>query len=404
MKRNILHMDLDTFFVSVERLLDSRLLKKPLLVGGTGDRGVVAACSYETRRFGIRSGMSMKIAKQMCPEAIVIKGNSGTYMKYSGLVTDIIKAEVPLFEKASVDEFYIDLTGMDKFFGNYKFASQLRQKIISESGLPISFGLSQNKIVSKVATGEAKPNNQLKIDHGLEKPFLAPLGIRKIPMVGEVTSQTLVNLGIYKVGTLQQMPVEMVQSVLGKNGKTIWMRANGEDDTPVMPHSERKSISTERTYETDTIDVKSLEATLVAMAENLCYQLRMGDKLTGCIAVKLRYSDFSTYNKQINIPYTAADHIIVPRIKELFKLLYNRRVLVRLIGVKFSNLVQGHYQIDLFDQNEKILDLYASMDKIKNKYGSDSLMRASTIGVKSVRDGRNPFSGEPPVVLAHRRS
>jgi DNA polymerase-4 len=397
-------MDLDTFFVSVERLLDSRLLKKPLLVGGTGDRGVVAACSYETRRFGIRSGMSMKIAKQMCPEAIVIKGNSGTYMKYSGLVTDIIKAEVPLFEKASVDEFYIDLTGMDKFFGNYKFASQLRQKIISESGLPISFGLSQNKIVSKVATGEAKPNNQLKIDHGLEKPFLAPLGIRKIPMVGEVTSQTLVNLGIYKVGTLQQMPVEMVQSVLGKNGKTIWMRANGEDDTPVMPHSERKSISTERTYETDTIDVKSLEATLVAMAENLCYQLRMGDKLTGCIAVKLRYSDFSTYNKQINIPYTAADHIIVPRIKELFKLLYNRRVLVRLIGVKFSNLVQGHYQIDLFDQNEKILDLYASMDKIKNKYGSDSLMRASTIGVKSVRDGRNPFSGEPPVVLAHRRS
>ncbi|MFT6749526.1 MAG: DNA polymerase-4, partial [Flavobacterium sp.] len=376
MKRNILHMDLDTFFVSVERLLDSRLLKKPLLVGGTGDRGVVAACSYETRRFGIRSGMSMKIAKQMCPEAIVIKGNSGTYMKYSGLVTDIIKAEVPLFEKASVDEFYIDLTGMDKFFGNYKFASQLRQKIISESGLPISFGLSQNKIVSKVATGEAKPNNQLKIDHGLEKPFLAPLGIRKIPMVGEVTSQTLVNLGIYKVGTLQQMPVEMVQSVLGKNGKTIWMRANGEDDTPVMPHSERKSISTERTYETDTIDVKSLEATLVAMAENLCYQLRMGDKLTGCIAVKLRYSDFSTYNKQINIPYTAADHIIVPRIKELFKLLYNRRVLVRLIGVKFSNLVQGHYQIDLFDQNEKILDLYASMDKIKNKYGSDSLMRA----------------------------
>jgi DNA polymerase-4 len=311
---------------------------------------------------------------------------------------------VPLFEKASVDEFYVDLTGMDKFFGNYKFASQLRQKIISESGLPISFGLSQNKIVSKVATGEAKPNNQLKIDHGLEKSFLAPLGIRKIPMVGEVTSQTLINLGIYKVGTLQQMPVEMVQSVLGKNGKTIWMRANGEDDTPVMPHSERKSISTERTYETDTIDVKSLEATLVAMAENLCYQLRMGDKLAGCIAVKLRYSDFSTYNKQINIPYTAADHIIVPRIKELFRILYNRRVLVRLIGVKFSNLVQGHYQIDLFDQNEKILDLYASMDKIKNKYGSNSLMRASTIGVKSVRDNRNPFSGEPPIVLAHRRS
>ena len=173
MKKYILHLDLDTFFVSCERLIDSRLQKKPLLVGGTGDRGVVAACSYETRRFGIHSGMSMKIARRLCPEATIIRGNTGIYSKYSNIVTDIIKESVPIFEKASIDEFYADLSGMDAFFGSYKYASELRQRIIKESGLPISFGLSQNKIVSKVATGEAKPNNQLLIDKGFEKSFLA---------------------------------------------------------------------------------------------------------------------------------------------------------------------------------------------------------------------------------------
>ena len=373
MKKSILHLDLDTFFISVERLLNSELLKKPVLVGGTGSRGVVAACSYETRKYGVRSGMAMKMAKQLCPQAIVIRGNAGTYMKYSNLITDIIRDSVPLFEKTSVDEFYVDLTGMDRFFGNYKFASELRKRIIKESGLPISFGLSQNKIVSKVATGEAKPNNQLKIDYGFEKAFLAPLPIRKIPMIGKAAAQTLIHLGIDRVKLIQEMPVEMLTSVMGKNGQTIWNRANGIDNTPVIPYCERKSISNERTFNLDTIDVKKLRDTLTAMADTLCYQLRLGNKMTGCVSVKIRYSDFQTYNKQIRIPYTSADHILLPVVMELFNKLYERRILVRLIGVKFSHLVGGHYQINLFDDNEKTLNLYKSLDHIRNRFGASSV-------------------------------
>ncbi|MAZ29296.1 MAG: DNA polymerase IV [Cytophagaceae bacterium] len=402
MDRTILHLDLDTFFVSVERLLNSELLNRPVLVGGTGSRGVVAACSYETRRFGVRSGIAMKMARQLCPEAVVIRGNSSNYMKFSNLITEIIKEEVPLFEKSSVDEFYVDLTGMDRFFGNYKFAKELRHRIIKESGLPISFGMSQNKVVSKVATGEAKPNNQMKIDTGQEKNFLAPLSIRKIPLVGKATAQQLINLRIDKVRILQEMPLDMVVAVLGKNGQTIWQRANGIDNTPVIPYSERKSISTERTFQLDTIDIQKLNDTLIAMCDTLCYQLRLGNKMTGCIVVKIRYSDFQTYSKQLRIPYTSADHIIIPKIKELFRSLYNRRILVRLIGIKFSHLVGGHYQIDLFDDNQEILNLYKSLDHIKKRFGVHSIMKAATLEVRTVRSSRNPFDGGPPILLAHR--
>lgn len=403
MTKTVLHLDLDTFYVSVERLLDSRLLNRPLLVGGISDRGVVAACSYETRAYGVHSGMSMKLARQLCPEATVIRGDAGTYTKYSTNVTDIIKADVPLFEKSSIDEFYADLTGMDRFFGCYKYASELRKRIIRETGLPISFGLSVNKVVSKVATNEAKPNNQLKIDAGFEKEFLAPLSIRKIPMVGDKTYQTLRNLGIRKISTIQEMPLEMMQKVLGANGTVIWNRAQGLDNTPVIPYCERKSISTERTFDRDTIDMIRLQAILLAMTENLAYQLRRGDKLTSCIAVKIRYSDFNTYTKQLKIPYTSADHILIPKIQEIFKKLYNRRLLVRLIGIRFSHLAGGNYQINLFDDNEEILQLYNAMDKIRNRYGDRSVLRAASMGAKTIGRMTNPFNGEPPIVLAHRK-
>ncbi|MEY8850018.1 DNA polymerase IV [Psychroserpens sp. XS_ASV72] len=403
MENQILHLDLDTFFVSCERLIDSRLKNRPLLVGGTGDRGVVAACSYETRRFGVHSGMSMKVARRLCPEAIVIRGNSGIYSKYSHLVTDIIKESVPIFEKSSVDEFYADLSGMDKFYGCYKYASELRQKIIKNTGLPISFGLSVNKVVSKIATGEAKPNNQLKIDYGFEKPFLAPLSIRKIPSVGEKTYQTLRNLGVDKVSVVQKMPLEMMVSVLGANGRTIWKRANGIDNPPLIPFHERKSISTERTFEKDTIDMKKLRTTIFAMAENLAFQLRNGNKLASTISVKIRYSDFNTYSKQVKIPYTSADHIIIPKALELFEKLHNRRLLVRLVGVKINDIVCGHYQINLFDDTEEMLNLYDAMDKIRGRYGELSIMRASSMGAKTIGRFSNPFNGEPPILLAHRK-
>lgn len=400
--RQIVHMDLDTFFVSCERLLDSRLNDKPVLIGGTTDRGVVASCSYETRKFGVHSGMPMKLARQLCPEAIVLRGDAGTYSKYSETVTEVIKESVPLYEKSSVDEFYIDLTGMDKFFGCVKLASELRQRIIKEVGLPISFGLSTNKTVSKIATDQIKPNNQMQVHKGTEKSFLSPLSVSKIPMVGKATYRALCDLGIKQIKTIQEMPVEMMVKAFGKNGQTIWKKANGIDNTPVVQHVERKSISTERTFDQDTTDVKKLEGIIIAMTENLAFQLRRGNKLTACVSFKIRYSDFKTYTRQQKIPYTSADHKIIPVVMTLYRNLYQRRLLVRMIGVKFSHLAGGNYQINLFDDNEKIIDLYQAMDKMRERYGDRAVMRAAGMNAKSISRW-NPFSGEPPPLLPNRR-
>lgn len=402
MERSIVHMDLDTFFVSCERLIDSRLENKPVLIGGTSDRGVVASCSYEARKYGVHSAMPMRMAKQLCPEAIVLRGNSGIYTKYSKLVTDVVKDSVPLYEKSSIDEFYIDLTGMDKFFGCHQLASELRAKIIRETGLPISFGLSVNKTVSKIATGEAKPNNELKINLGTEKPFLAPLSVRKIPMVGEKTYNSLCDLGIKRIKTVQEMPINMMARVFGKHGASIWKKANGIDSTPVVKYHERKSISTERTFDKDTTDIIKLKSIIVAMTENLIYQLRRGDKLTACVTFKIRYSDFQTYTKQKRISYSSSDHSILPVIMELYESLYQRRLLVRLIGVKFSHLVSGGHQINLFEDNDKILSLYQAMDKMRERYGDRAVIRATGMGAKSISRW-NPFNGEPPPLLANRR-
>jgi DNA polymerase IV len=401
--RSVMHMDLDTFFVSVERLMDSRLNNRPVLIGGTSDRGVVASCSYEARTFGIHSAMPMRLAKQLCPEAIVIKGNTSSYLKYSDMVSEIVREAVPVFEKTSIDEFYCDLTGMDKFFGCYKFASELRQRVISETGLPISFGLSANKTVSKVATGEAKPNNQMRIDYGTEKPFLAPLSIKKIPMVGDVTYQTLRNLGIRQVQTVQEMSVEVMQNALGENGVSIWKKANAIDNSPVIPFQERKSISTERTFDKDTIDVAKLKGLVIAMVENLAYQLRKGEKLTSCITMKLRYSDFQTQTLQCRIPYTSADHVLQPKVLELFEKIYNRRLLVRLVGVRFSHLVSGGYQINLFDDTEEKISLYQALDKMRNRYGDRAVVSAAGMLAQSIGHSGNPFNGGPPLLLANRR-
>jgi len=402
-KNEVVHMDLDTFFVSVERLIDSRLNNKPILVGGTSDRGVVAACSYETRTFGVHSGMPMRMARQLCPEAIIIRGNTSNYTKYSKMVTEILNESLPIVEKTSIDEFYADMTGMDNFFGTYKLASELRQRIIKETGLPISFGLSTNKTVSKVATGEAKPNNQILVESGDEKPFLAPLSVKKIPMVGDKTYQTLCNLGVKKILTVQEMPIEMMERVFGKSGRVIWRKANGIDNSRVIPHVERKSISTERTFDKDTIDVIKLKGIMTAMAENLAFQLRRGNKLTSCVTVKVRYSDFNTHTLQKRIPYTASDHQLVTIIQELFKRLYNRRLLVRLIGVRYSSLVGGGHQINLFEDSEEMMNLYQAMDKMRIRYGDRAVVRASGMQAKTIGRFFNAFSGESPTLLANRR-
>ncbi len=400
--KTIAHLDLDSFFVSVERLANNALNGKPVLVGGTGSRGVVASCSYEARKFGVHSAMPMRTALQLCPEAIAIKGDSSRYSKYSDMITEIIKEEVPLFEKTSIDEFYADLTGMDKFFGCFKLTSEIRDKIIKETGLPISFGLSTNKTVAKVATGEAKPNNKKEVKKGEEKPFLAPLSVKKIPMVGDKTTLLLSQMGVKHIHTLQQMPIEMMDRAMGKTGVMIWKKAQGIDNSPVIAYHEKKSISLERTFQKDTIDVDKLRTLIIAMAENLAFQLRQGDKLTACLTVKIRYSDFNTYTLQKRIPYSSNDNTLISIAKELFEKLYNKRLLVRLVGVRCSHLVGGGHQINLFEDNVETLRLYQAMDKIRNRYGINAVKRAKTMESNGL--GRmNPFNGMPPVILAHRR-
>lgn len=395
MDRNIIHMDLDAFFVAVERLKQPQLKGKPLIVGGSSRRGVVAACSYEARKFGVHSAMPMYLALQLCPDAIVISGDMEAYSRYSHLVTEIIEDNSPTFEKSSIDEFYIDASGMDKYFGAFKWAVELRKKIIKESGLPISLAMSVNKLVSKVATGEFKPNAEKCIPAGDEKGFLAPLGIEKIPMIGKQTATFLYDMGVRNVATLRDMPLKFLVSAFGKNGISLWNKANGIDDSPVVPYSEQKSISTESTFEEDTIDVKRLKSILVAMVEKVAFQLREQKKLTSCITVKIRYANFDTETKQVHIAYTSSDHVILRVVQELFDKLYNRRMSIRLVGVRVSNLVQGNHQISLFDDTAETINLYEAIDHIKHKHGVEKLVRATTIGVsRRVRMEMNLFKGK----------
>ena len=318
MNRTIVHMDLDTFFVSCERLLNSQLNGIPLIIGG-GDRGVVASCSYEARVFGVRSAMPIKMALRLCPQARIVKGDMELYSKQSNLVTKIIQESSPVMEKASIDEFYMDISGMDRFFGCYKWTTELSQKVIHETGLPISFGLSVNKTVSKIATGEGKPVGKIEVNRPMVKSFLNPLSIKKIPMLGDNTFQLLSRIGIRKIETLSEMPVEILQKLLGKKGKELWQKANGIDEKPVEPYSERKSISTEHTFDQDTIDVPKLRGIFVRMVEKLGFQLRKEQWLTSIIVVKIRYSNFDTETKQCKIAYTSCDHVLIEKVYSLFE-------------------------------------------------------------------------------------
>jgi DNA polymerase IV len=375
--RIVTHFDLDAFFVSVECHKNSALKGKPLIVGGQSDRGVVTSCSYEARKFGVHSAMPMKLATRLCPQAIIVQGDFESYSYFSKIVTDIISSEVPVFEKASIDEFYIDMSGMEKYFGCRKFTDNLKKKILRESGLPVSYGLATNKLVSKVATNEVKPDGQVQVAAGNEKSFLAPLAIHKMPMIGEKTARLLKQMGIALIRTLSEIPVEMLNTMFGKPGKEMWRRANGIDETPVIPYHEQKSISTENTFQSDTIDVAFMKAQLVRMTEQLAFELRSQNRLTGCVTVKLRYSSFDTFTRQKTIPYTSHDHTLMAYVSDLFEKLYDRRLLVRMIGVRFTHLIPGNYQINLFHDREEHIRLYRSVDSIKFRFGSHLIRRAS---------------------------
>lgn len=373
--RSILHLDLDAFFVAVELLRNDSLRGKPLIIGGSSNRGVVAACSYETRVFGVRSAMPMKQALQLCPDAVVLRGDMETYSKYSALVRSVVEDQAPLFEQASIDEFYLDLTGMDQYIGCWKWSTELRERIIRETGLPLSLGLSVNKTVSKVGAGEVKPNGAKLVPAGTEKNFLAPLPVGKIPSIGRETERRLALMGVRTCQTLSEIPPRLLEREFGKHGLVMWKRANGQDDSPVVPYREQDSISTEHTFHADTIDLRYLHDEIRNQTARLAYELRALGKLTACVTVKLRYSDFNTFTKQLKIPYTAQDSLLTGHALALFDRLYERRQAIRLVGVRFSELVPGSSQLNLFDDTEKESRLLEAMDKIRDRFGKGAVKR-----------------------------
>ena len=387
MERSIMHMDLDTFFVSVERLKNKALIGKPVLVGGSSDRGVVASCSYEARAFGVHSAMPMRMARKLCPHAMIVGGDFEDYSKYSADVTDIIQEKAPLYEKSSIDEFYLDLSGMDKYFGTFLWAQELRQRIIKETGLPISFALSVNKLISKMGTREAKPNGAMNVPAGTERPFIAPMSVKKIPGVGDVTLQQLSMMGVKTIKTLREIPVRLLEREFGKNGIGLWQKSNALDDSPVIAYREQKSLSKERTFESDTIDMIFLKSKIISLTEGLAFELRQIPKLTSCVTVKIKYSDFNTEIKQLRIGYTASDEVLIKIALELFEKLYQRRMLIRMVGVRFSGLVHGHPQIHLFQNVPEMISLCQAMDKVRSRFGADAVFRC--VGLEYDPSGKN---------------
>jgi DNA polymerase-4 len=378
-QRYIAHFDLDSFFVSVEVLKDPSLKGKAVLVGGHSERGVVAACSYEARKFGIHSAMPMKKALKLCAHAIVIGGRMGDYSKYSSIVTEIIASKAPLFEKASIDEFYLDLTGMDKYFDPYKWTIDLRQEIIDKTGLPISFALASNKMVAKIATDEAKPNGYIQVAPGFEKQFLAPLKVNKIPGVGAHMYQTLLAMRIETIQDINNYNVKELKRTLGSYGLELWNKSQGIHTTQVTPYHEAKSISTENTFHENSADIAFLLKELVRMTERVAYELRQDEKLAGCVAVKIRYGDFSTFSRQIAIDYTSRDDELIYIAKDLFSKLYKAGTPVRLLGVRLTELTTHAVQASLFDDIGKKNDLYKAIDDVKNKFGKSALKKARTV-------------------------
>jgi DNA polymerase IV len=375
--RIIAHFDLDSFFVSVEVLNNPSLKGKPVLVGGHSERGVVAACNYEARKFGIHSAMPMKTAMKLCPQATVVGGSRGEYSKFSRWVTEIIAAEAPVFEKASIDEFYIDLTGMDRYFNAFEWTKKLREKIIATVQLPISFGLAANKMIAKMATNEAKPNGYLWVPFGKETEFLDPMKVSKIPGVGEQTFRSLLQIGIETIKELREAKIEMLERYAGNYGVDLWHKAQGRHEGLVVEYHETKSVSTENTFEENKTDVNFLLTELVRMTEKIAFELRQENKMAGCISVKIRYPDFETTSRQTTVPYTFYDDELIPVARELFHKLYRKGQPVRLLGVRLNELTNEAVQTNLFADKEKKAELYKAIDGVKNRFGKTSLTKAT---------------------------
>jgi DNA polymerase-4 len=333
------------------------------------------SASYEARQYGVHRSMPTRVALQRCPDAVLVKGDFDLFSRYSDTVNEIIAEKAPVHERATLDEFYLDMTGMDRFHSSYTFSKELAHTIYDETGLPLSFGLSINKTVAKICTEHIKPAGHLQIAKQEVQPFLDPQSVRKLPSVGETTYRLLRRMSIKVIGTLRQVPMTALQELFGKPGITIWKKANGIDTTPVTPYQQQKSFSEELTLDQDTQDIRQLKAILVTLVEKVGFQMRKQKQICAKISVRIRYTNFDTETVQRKIPFTSFDHTLALVAKELFDKLYQRRMLIRMIGVKLSDLVQGNHQIDLFHDDFKMIRLTEAMDKLKFRYDDPMIIR-----------------------------
>ncbi|MCL4547999.1 MAG: DNA polymerase IV [Bacteroidetes bacterium] len=374
--KTIFHLDMDAFFVSVERILDPSLEGKPVIVGGDPHgRGVVAACSYEARKYGLHSAMPIKTAFRLCPNGIYLHGHHKEYGRYSRVVKRLLEKVFPIVERASIDEFYLDFTGCEKIYGAPdSFAERIQKEIWETIGLPCSIGIASNKTVAKIASDFKKPKGITFVPHGKEKEFLAPLKIEKIPGIGKATFNLLHSRGFITVNDIANVSQDYLSILLGKYGTDLWKKANGHGTDLLSVEHERKSISKETTFGKDIVSKTKIESVIFELVGEACQLLRNEMLQTSTVSIKLRYADFSTLTRAKTIKQTDDDKVVYDAAVDLFRKSLTRGVGIRLIGIHLSKLSQFAEQEILFEDEEIIRKkMLSAVTKIRDKYGFESI-------------------------------
>ena len=375
--RTIFHLDLDAFFVSVERILEPSLNGKPVIVGANPEygRGVIAACSYEARGYGLHSAMPIKQAYRLCPNGIYLHGHHKEYSRFSKAVKHILEPFAPRIEQASIDEFYMDFTGTKRIYGSmFAFAKKLQYEVENKLSLPCSIGLGSNKTIAKICSDYAKPKGVTYVMPGMEKEFLAPLPVGIIPGVGKVMQKELHNKGFYIVDDITKLPEDYFGAAFGKYGLSLWHKANGEGKQYLNPPVNRKSISSERTYGKDVVSKTKIETTLFKLTGKVCQLLRNKNWQVSTVSIKLRYSDFVTLTRSKTIKATDDDKVIFETAVRLFRSAYTRRVSIRLIGIHLTKFSEFAEQEELFEDEDIIRKkMFRAVTKIRDKFGYSSI-------------------------------
>lgn len=379
--KTIFHLDMDAFFVSVERILDPSLEGKPVIVGGDPHgRGVVAACSYEARQFGLHSAMPIRNAFRLCPQGIYLHGHGKEYGRFSRAVKSLLERYFPIVQQASIDEFYLDFTGCEKIYGEpAKFAEKLQNEIWEKFHLPSSIGIASNKTIAKIASDFKKPRGITFVPPGGEKDFLAPLPIEKIPGIGKATFPMLRSRGFSIVGDIAKASPDYLSALLGKFGTELWEKANGKGNDILVTEHERKSISKETTFDKDLVSKTKIEEILFELVSKACQLLRNENWQTSTISIKLRYTDFVTLTRAKTVEPTDDDKVVFEVAKDLFEKSFTRRVGIRLIGIHLSKLNHYTEQCILFEDNETVRKrMLRAVMKIRDKYGFDAIRIGKT--------------------------